>query len=400
MTGFLSRSRALGSVVRAAHWIRDAFAIVSITVFILLIMELTARAIYRARHGSTDPDMTVDPTPLYAPDYSPHWNGDYIREFRNSGRLQWEPYVYWRRIPYSGQYINVDADSRYRKTYNRVPQSEAKARVFMFGGSTVWGPWIRDDYTIPSNLSRVLERDGHHGVHVSNLAESGHVSTQSLLTLMLQLRRGNIPDIVVFYDGVNDVFSAFQNHEAGIPLNEDHRRREFNVSKQPSRLIDLLLRTSMLAEAAAGLRDRLGSIVSASTSSAGQAAVTDSLVDETVGVYLANVRIAKALSDDYGFEVFFFWQPSLFSKEGGSVAESLLATRYPTRLVEFFDRVYARITTGAPQMDRLYDLQDLFDGDPETVFIDYCHIRETKNERIAEAIGSVIGQEALALPGH
>ena len=61
------------------------------------------------------------------------------------------------------------------------------------------------------------------------MGESGYVNTQSLLALELELRGGNVPDEVIFYDGVNDVFSTFQNNEAGLPQNEQNRATEFNL---------------------------------------------------------------------------------------------------------------------------------------------------------------------------
>ena len=56
-----------------------------------------------------------------------------------------------------------------------------------------------------------------------------------MMELFLQLREGNIPDLVVFYDGVNDVFSAYQQGKAGIPQNENNREKEFNSIRSKKR---------------------------------------------------------------------------------------------------------------------------------------------------------------------
>ncbi|MBC8457124.1 MAG: hypothetical protein H8D67_03910, partial [Deltaproteobacteria bacterium] len=61
---------------------------------------------------------------------------------------------------------------------------------------------------------------------------------QEVIDLFLQLQKGNIPNIVIFYDGINDTFSAFQNGISGIPQNEWNRKKEFNLLK-PSRYNDL-----------------------------------------------------------------------------------------------------------------------------------------------------------------
>ena len=53
---------------------------------------------------------------------------------------------------------------------------------------------------------------------------------------MRELQAGYRPDIVIFYDGVNDTTSAFLEGEAGLTTNEVNRRREFNLLQSPPRL--------------------------------------------------------------------------------------------------------------------------------------------------------------------
>lgn len=60
------------------------------------------------------------------------------------------------------------------------------------------------------------------------------MSTQVVIALLLQLQKGQIPDLVIFYDGVNDMYSAYQQKVAGLPENEFNRVKEFNLS-QPAK---------------------------------------------------------------------------------------------------------------------------------------------------------------------
>lgn len=92
------------------------------------------------------------------------------------------------------------------------------------------GTNARDTFTIPSLLARAVEGRGIN-VEIINFGETGYVSTQEVITLLLQLRQGNVPDIVIFYDGVNDTYSAYRNEIAGIPQNEFNRVKEFNLTK-------------------------------------------------------------------------------------------------------------------------------------------------------------------------
>lgn len=62
---------------------------------------------------------------------------------------------------------------------------------------------------------------------IINLGETSYVSIQDTILLLRLLQQGVRPDIVVFYDGVNDTFSAYQQGVAGLPQNEFNRQTEF-----------------------------------------------------------------------------------------------------------------------------------------------------------------------------
>ena len=94
----------------------------------------------------------------------------------------------------------------------------------MLGGSSLWGFGARDDQTIPSLLARSLDEQGWR-VELKNLAEIGYVSTQEVIALTRELQAGYRPDLVIFYDGVNDTTSALLEGEPGLTTNEINRRQ-------------------------------------------------------------------------------------------------------------------------------------------------------------------------------
>jgi len=111
------------------------------------------------------------------------WAKEYAAEFRASTQMEWRPYVLWRRRPFSGRLINVD-ESGLRRTWNPAGSEVGAARIFAFGGSTLWGNGARDEHTIPSYVSRLLN-DAGRPVRVTNFGELGFVSSQNLVSLML-----------------------------------------------------------------------------------------------------------------------------------------------------------------------------------------------------------------------
>lgn len=98
----------------------------------------------------------------------------------------------------------------------------------------MFGYEIRDDYTIASWLQKLLDSSSYC-TEVSNFGQIGYVSTQKMLALFVQLKRGNRPDIVIFYDGWNDVASTKQNGTAGLTGREEAREKEFNLTNPATR---------------------------------------------------------------------------------------------------------------------------------------------------------------------
>ena len=117
-------------------------------------------------------------------------------------KVHFEPYYHWKQFEHVGKYINIDA-SGVRKTV-KDPNVKGGKKIFMFGGSTLWGHGSPDESTIPS----IVQSHLGDAYEVYNFGEDGFVSTQELNYLLYQLSLGNIPDAVIFYDGVNDGYAG------------------------------------------------------------------------------------------------------------------------------------------------------------------------------------------------
>lgn len=312
-------------------------------------------------------------------------------------KVEWHSYVYFRRPPLESRYTNIDKDGIRRSWGVRGMPADRK-RIFLFGGSTLWGAYARDDYTIPSHLARLLAERGVD-VAVTNFGESGHVSTQGLIALMLELRAGNRPDLVVFYDGINDVHSAFQNRQAGLPLNEDNRRREFNLLQDPQRLQEARARADdeagqeswqfrfALERLGAGIRRK---VWGARQAGAGPAAASpeeyDRLAREAVRAYEENLKLVRALSEAYHFDALFFWQPVVFTRQALTPYEQGKQNTDYAR--EFYLKTceHARARESLQQVQGFRNLDALFDTDSQGYYLDFAHITEEGNERVARAM--------------
>jgi lysophospholipase L1-like esterase len=346
------------------------------------------------------------------------WVGEYYKEFADVTANRWVSYVYWRREPYRGRYINIDANGL-RRTWTDRQDSAGQGdplTIFMFGGSTMWGVGARDDFTIPSALSRKLKERGVDN-RVVNFGEAGYVSTQEVIALLRQLHAGNVPSLVVFYDGVNDVYSAYQQQVAGLPQNEFNRVREFNLS-QPRRYRQLrrvFLRRAVdqlaMTRLVRNVLRRLGVADHREEAAIHPRPVRDSTADEetlfrdVVAIYGNTVQTVVALGQSYGFKALFYWQPTVFDKERLTPYEESERQRM-AHLQRFYWKVSGLVQQGglATEYDGVFhDVGGIFDAVSQPVFVDWCHICERGNEVIAERMAADImglGLPTGAAPGN
>lgn len=328
------------------------------------------------------------------------WGEQLIAETRAIGIPRWYPYTYWRRPSYEGELVTIDP-LRHRWTFNESNLDETgrdKQVIFMFGGSTMWGEGVRNEHTIPSLVSRELSEMGF-AVEVVNFGENGYVSTQELIALFRELQQGHVPNIVIFYDGVNDAFSTLQNGVAGLSQNERNRQLEFNLL-HPLRNDDrwLLVLEDVgskfaLWRFAKTIRSRLspkGGPVDAPAAAAPSAKpkVDADLVRRTWEMYAAVVRNVRHLGSLYGFKSHFYWQPTIFEKNEHSRYETMMAGRaapYQAFIESTYSLARSRIETSEDSLG-VVDLSQIFAERSEPVFLDWNHISEAGNAVVAKRI--------------
>lgn len=368
--------------------LRGALRYISIvtasTLGILLLVELTVWLIIPERYQNP-PAVTIDAwissDALGGQDMV--WMKEFVAEFCRSYTARWTSYIYFRRRPFAGKHINVDsAGLRFTPQFGRhAPDGHYEPLVFLFGGSTMWGTGARDSGTIPSALSRLIG-PAPSRARVVNMGESGYVSTQAILSLELELRRGNIPDIVILYDGVNDVFSAHQNGEAGLPQNEMHRAEEFNLLKDGARMRELGMGDLWKRTVTAGMVEWLHGLTAPppTTPRPGVAA-------EVIRLYRENLALMEALSRHYGFRYEAYWQPVVFTRANPSPYEKAQSELMQDVRPLFLEAYRLAATDSLLRTNpHFHNMSGIFDSTEFTVYLDFCHLSERGNAIVAERI--------------
>ncbi len=329
------------------------------------------------------------------------WAEAYWREFAASAKMRWEPYTYWRRQPFHGRYINVGA-AGLRASWT-PPDTAQALTLWFFGGSTLWGTGARDAHTIPSEVARQLTARLGRPVRAVNFGESGYVSGQEVVALQRALVAGERPDAVVFYDGVNDTFSAFQSGTAGLPSNEANRVEEFSFFRDAgagayfARGLHALAFNAGLGQIAFALTARRREAARARQQAARYPpARLDALAAATVRVYGAQLALARALAAADSFAVYAYWQPSAFTKAILTPYER--ATLDPDRYVApLLARTTAHLRASSLVRSGLVrDLSALFDTTRAPRYLDFCHLGEAGNAEVAAAIATDLAPRLAA----
>ncbi|MBZ0308358.1 MAG: SGNH/GDSL hydrolase family protein, partial [Anaerolineae bacterium] len=173
-------------------------------VFILLI-EIGFGVIAKVISTEDEPEVTGwRALPYYQ---EKPWGDVYWEEDTISRQLQYDPFVAWKSPAFQGTQITVN-ENQYRVTPGSDCQPDSYT-VFVFGGSTIFGTGSPDWGTIPAYLQQGLSENSGRPVCVVNFGQLGYVAAQEEIELMRQLQAGNLPDLVIFYNGVNDVYSAY-----------------------------------------------------------------------------------------------------------------------------------------------------------------------------------------------
>mgnify|MGYP001196656459 FL=1 len=161
------------------------------------------------------------------------WAALHYREYSQI-KFHYETPVVWRANKFKGKTINISGKHNSRLTLSNFKNTELlDQNAFFFGGSVMWGFGSNDENTIPSNFERVSK------IKSFNFAESAWNSNQSLFYLIKLLKEGYEPELVVFYNGVNELDKCSKGAEKNLRSNviqEDQLRDKFYTIKDDTKL--------------------------------------------------------------------------------------------------------------------------------------------------------------------
>ncbi len=333
---------------------------------------------------------------LLSPYRGEEWAKPLFRESLAS-RSQFDPFLGFRERPQTGTYVNIDRQG-FRATWNPpLRPGTAAPLVLVFGGSTVWGWGARDDYTIPSCLSRSLA-DGSAPSRVTNCGQRGYTVTQEILQLTRLLRQGVRPRVVVFYDGFNDVFFSYRAGQADTPYNLAEHKERFEAGDLEmvglglthwveTHSLVLSVAGKIAARLNPGERTRYGTRAPRYTD-----AELAGLAAQIADSYAASLDLLGHLAKAYGFRLECFWQPVIFYETALTQEEVQIG---PAAGDEQLGRLFVLVRRNlcARSLQHFHDISDTYRGRQTTIYIDFAHVSEAGNRLVAARMGDTLLKE-------
>ncbi len=368
---------------------------IAVTLGVILLATVEVLSYIRFRHYGQNDDLE----PAVKLDLSERGSAqdrEYWREFDQANKVVYEQYVLWRKAPYHGELISINQEGVRRTLHT---QCDARtATIWMFGDSVTWGFGTPDAGTIPSLLAYDYEKAGRP-VCVVNYGEKGWFSTQEMIALIELLKHTpRKPDIVLFYDGGSDAFTAYQSGQADTHSNfrsfQDFLNN-WSTRRQPGFGYFSQTNTYRLLEKIAA---KAPFHAKPSDAPSG-ASNTATLAGEVIENYVQNIDIINSLAKQYSFRAIFTWYPNL------AVGHKQL-TAYEQQVLRFTDRdfpdmrvMYQEVYSRSREINRpnFYNLADVVDDQHSSLYLGISHMKPEGNQIMADRLFDLL--EGKPLPG-
>jgi lysophospholipase L1-like esterase len=308
--------------------------------------------------------------------------------------LQWAPYEHWVMRPNLRRRFFSTNSLGLRGPETPRAKPAGRFRIVVLGGSTAWGYGVSaDGRTVPAQVeARLRELRPGTTLEVLNAAQAGFVSGQELIHFHQAIATLE-PDLVLLFDGYNDVVADLGNPVPGWPQNAPHLQMRYEDFLRSGRFgADLLLflRTSRAFDLAfSRLAPRRPGTPAPSVP-----------IEETARSYVRNAAAIARLAAPR--PVWVALQPVLATTEKplAPAEEGILRDRerqtpgYTTRVRATYQAMRKALDGAAlPSID----LGGALGGEPELLFADDCHFGDEAARRLGRRIAEDLDR-ARAVP--
>lgn len=296
----------------------------------------------------------------------PNWDVTYCEMQDFVLRPRFDPLTTYRYPDMDGTSINV-VDGE-RATWQPPPCEDCDPlEVWWFGGSAAWGWNQRDDFTIPSQLAK-RAADAGAPLVVRNFAMPAWVLRQETIRFEELLEELPAPDVVVFYDGGNELNRQKERNGRGRGTDEG-----------PTSFLEAEIEDFLWNGPPGGSEPRTSPWPHV------EAVSPERVAHHAVNRYRSDVERAREVALDAGVVPVFVWQPLRHSAPA--------AVSLPEGIPPEDDPVWAAMVPAAIRElpDGVLDLSDALDDADRMVFDDFYHTNEYAADVVAGKLLDAIG---------
>ncbi|WP_299211978.1 SGNH/GDSL hydrolase family protein [uncultured Aquimarina sp.] len=365
--------------------IQDFIVITFISFLLLIILEIILGLFFenrKSRHQSNKVDRILRSN-SYSEKDTPFIKQFYIDYHKLT--YEWDPFTKYKLKSYQGKTININQQGN-RKTINKDSFiTDSTYTIYCFGGSTMFGDGARDSMTIPSLISKELnEKVPAKKFYVTNYGVPAYSRSQETALLIEALKKEKKPDIVIFYDGFNEVLLKFPNYSKNV---QEPIKKSYEAIKNSKKQLKLALKSSNINTTIKKIQSKLTPAAEVNYSTV----LNDSILNEVIKNYRNNIKIIDAIGNQYDFKVFNYLQPSVYTKKHKTEYENIQFNKQKGLNI-VFKKLYQQMISDSILQNSNYfkDVSNCFNNNKENIFIDNCHISEYGNSIISEIIANDI----------
>ena len=255
-------------------------------------------------------------------------------------------------------------------------------KIFFYGGSTLWGTGSSDAYTITSLFQKIVN-EKNKKITAINKGFSSLVISQQITFLKLDnIKEG---DIVVFFDGQNDIWqgAVYQNPQGNIiGYNQNNK---FSIFFNDLKFF--LNRHSNTYQLFTKLKNK--------ENVCKKIELTEDQLKESFNFYISKILEAKSYTESKGAKFYHFFQPTLLAKNFFTEHENYMISTIPSEIMpcgtfrgpmQVALNYYIKNYSNIPSDVNSENLSSIFDSYKDDFYIDLAHITGPGNAIIAERI--------------
>ena len=305
----------------------------------------------------------------------------------SSKKILYKSFVENQLEEYSGKHININKSGI---RYHNQKIDKNKKNILIFGGSAIYGWGVSDNETIPALLDYKL----NNKYNIYNYGQGGWTTRHNLALLINLINQSNKTDIVIFYDGPNDIYNCiyagFNSTTSEKAIRAEFIDREKFENKKYNifnKIFDVFLQYSLILIKEQKLiqKEKLMPNMNCFNNP-----------KRLANTIIENWKIAKEIVN-YNNGIFYaILQPeanngnpniSHLKNDPEILSNHLEKDVY--EIIEKYPLVYSLLQKKIKNYDFIYDFTNAFDVD-ENIYIDHVHVTYKGNDIIAEKISKII----------